>query len=98
MRLYKILQKPLVTEKTANMGIVKARYAFEVDPSATKIDVKMAIKELYGVEVADVNILNTRAKFKYGKKKGMQVKRRVTKKAYVTLRNASDVLDVTLVK
>lgn len=98
MRLYKILQKPLVTEKTANMGMGKPTYAFEVAPDATKIDVKMAVKELYGVEVADVNILNTREKFKYGRKRGMQVKRRQSKKAYITLKNASDVLDVTLVK
>ncbi len=58
----------------------------------------MAVKKLYGVEVADVNILNTREKFKYGKKRGMQVKRRQAKKAYITLKNASDVLDATLVK
>ncbi len=98
MRLYKILQKPIVTEKTATMGSGKGMYAFEVDPNATKIDVKMAIKHLYGVEVANVNILNTREKFKYGKKRGMQLKRRTAKKAYVTLKNTSDVLDVTLVK
>lgn len=98
MRLYKILLKPIVTEKTANMGIGKSRYAFEVAPDATKIDVKKAVKELYGVDVADVNMLNTREKFKYGRKRGMQVKRRTSKKAYITLKNASDVIDVTLVK
>jgi len=98
MRLYKILQKPIVTEKTANMGLAKPRYAFQIAPDATKIDVKMAIKELYGVEVADVNILNTREKFKYGRKRGMQIRKRVTKKAYVTLKNAKDVIDVTIVK
>lgn len=47
MRLYKILQKPIVTEKTANMQVTKPRYGFIVSPDATKIDVKMAIKELY---------------------------------------------------
>jgi len=98
MRLYKILQKPIVTEKTANMQLSKPRYAFQVAPDATKIDVKVAIRELYGVEVSDVNILNTREKFKYGKKKGMQIRKRTSKKAYVTLKNASDTLDVTLVK
>jgi len=98
MRLYKILVKPIVTEKTANMGIAKARYGFEVAPDATKIDVKMAVKELYGVEVASVNILNTREKFKYGRKRGMQVKRRTSKKAYITLKDAKAVLDVTMVK
>jgi len=58
----------------------------------------MAIKELYGLEVASVNILNTREKFKYGKKRGMQVKRRTSKKAYITLKDAKAVLDVTMVK
>ena len=98
MRLYKILQKPIVTEKTANMQISKPRYGFTVAPDATKIDVKMAIKELYGVEVADVNILNTREKFKRGRKTKHQIKRRAEKKAYVTLKNAKDTLDVTIVK
>ena len=98
MRLYKILQKPIVTEKTANMQLGKPRYAFIVAPKATKVDIKMAVKELYGVEVADVNVLNTREKFKYGKKRGMQLRKREMKKAYVTLKNASDVIDVTLVK
>lgn len=98
MRLYKILKKPIVTEKTANMWLSRPRYAFVVSPSATKIDVKMAIKELYGVEVADVNILNTREKFKYGKKRGMQVRKRVMKKAYVTLKDVKSSIDVTIVK
>lgn len=98
MRLYKIIKKPLLTEKTANMQLGKPRYAFEVAPDATKIDIKVAIKELYGVEVAQVNVLHTREKFKYGKKRGMQVRKRCTKKAYVTLKNAADVIDVTLTK
>lgn len=65
MRLYKILVKPIVTEKTANMQLGKPRFAFEVSDDATKIDIKKAVKEIYGVDVADVNILNTREKFKY---------------------------------
>lgn len=98
MRLYKILQKPLVTEKTANMQLGKPRYAFEVSGDATKIDIKKAIKELYGVDVADVNVLHTREKFKYGRKKGMQIRKRGIKKAYITLKNANDVIDVTITK
>lgn len=98
MRLYKILQKPIVTEKTANMQATKPRYGFIVSPDATKIDVKMAIKELYGVEVAQVNILNAREKFKNGRKVKKQLKRRNQRKAYVTLKNKDDTIDVTLVK
>lgn len=98
MRLYKILQKPIITEKTANMQISQPRYGFIVSPDATKIDVKVAIKELYGVEVSKVNILNAREKFKNGRKVKKQIKRRNQRKAYVTLKNANDTLDVTLVK
>lgn len=98
MRLYKILVKPIVTEKTANMQLGKPRFAFEVSDDATKIDIKKAVKEIYGVDVADVNILNTREKFKYWRKRGMQIKRRSTKKAYITLKNAGDVIDATLIK
>ena len=98
MRLYKILQKPLVTEKTANMQLGKPVYAFHVSPDATKIDIKKAIKELYGVDVSAVRVLNTREKFKYGRKKGMQIRKRQDRKAYITLKNAGDVIDVTLTK
>lgn len=98
MRLYSILQRQIVTEKTANMQIGKPSYAFEVSNDATKIDIKKAVKEIYGIEVADVNIINVRAKFKFGKKKNLQARRRETKKAYITLKNAKDTLDVTLVK
>lgn len=98
MRLYKILQKPIVTEKTANMQLSKPRYGFIVSPDATKIDVKMAIKELYWLEVAQVNILNTREKFKNGRKVKKQLKRRCERKAYVTLKNVKDTIDVTIIK
>lgn len=97
MRLYNILLKPIVTEKTANMGFKKASYAFQVADSATKIDIKKAIKELYKVDVESVNIVNTREKFKFGKKRGMQLRKRETKKAYLTLKNASDTIDISIV-
>lgn len=98
MRLYRILQRPVITEKTSNMQMQSNSYAFEVAPDATKIDVKKAILDLYGVEVADVRILNTREKFKYGRKRGMQLRKRTTRKAYVTLKNKKDVIDFTITK
>ncbi len=97
MRLYRILKKPIVTEKTSTLEMANNTYVFEVSSDATKIDIKKAVLELYGVSVSSVNILNTRMKFKFGKK-GMQIRKRSTKKAYVTLANASDKIDVTIVK
>ncbi|MDQ7010135.1 MAG: 50S ribosomal protein L23 [Candidatus Gracilibacteria bacterium] len=97
MRLYRILKKPIVTEKSSALEVANNTYVFEVSKDATKIDIKKAILELYGVSVSSVNILNTRMKFKFGKK-GMQIRKRTTKKAYVTLADAKATIDVTLVK
>ncbi len=97
MRLYRILKKPIVTEKSSGLEIANNTYVFEVAPDATKIDIKKAILELYGVSVSSVNIVNTREKFKYGKK-GMQIRKRSAKKAYVTLADDKAKIDVTIIK
>lgn len=98
MRLYRLLKKPIVTEKTSNMSLQKNVYVFEVSLDATKIDIKKAIKELYWVEVANVNIVNTREKVRFGRKGGLQVRKRSSKKAYVTLKNSQDKIDYTIIK
>ncbi len=97
MRLYRILKKPIVTEKTSNLELTNNTYVFEVSKDATKIDIKKSILELYGIEVASVNILNTRAKFKFGKK-WTQVRKRESKKAYVTLKDTKAKIDFSVVK
>ena len=98
MRLYRILKKPIVTEKTSNLEITQNTYVFNVSKDSTKIDVKKAILDLYWVEVESVNILNTREKFKFGKKRWMQVKRRTEKKAYVTLKDSKAKIDFSIIK
>lgn len=97
MRIYSILKKPIITEKTSMLGVVSNCYVFEVSQDATKIDVKKSVLDLYGVEVASVNMINTREKFKFGKK-GMQVRRRATKKAHVTLKDAKAKIDFSIIK
>lgn len=97
MRIYNILKKPVITEKTSNLGVISNCYVFEVSTDATKIDVKKSVLDLYGVEVASVNMLNTREKFKFGKK-WAQVKRRSTKKAHVTLKDAKAKIDFSILK
>lgn len=98
MRIFRILKKPITTEKTASMEMSNNTYVFEVDKSATKIDIKKSVLELYKVEVASVNVLNTREKFKYGRKRGMQLRKRPTKKAYVTLKDANAKIDFSIIK
>ena len=98
MKIFRILKKPITTEKTANIEASNNTYVFEVDKSATKIDIKKSVIELYKVEVASVNVLHTREKFKYGKKRWMQLRKRSTKKAYVTLKDTKAKIDFSVIK
>jgi large subunit ribosomal protein L23 len=82
MQATTVIRQPIVTEK-ATFESEYNRYAFEVDRRATKTQVKEAIKELYGVRVLGVSIMNTRGanrRTRYG-----WVTPRVVKKAIVKL-------------
>jgi len=98
MRIFRIIKKPSTTEKTSVLEMNNNTYVFEVDSNATKIDIKKSIIELYKVEIASVNVLHTREKFKYGKKRWMQLRKRSTKKAYVTLKDTKAKIDFSVIK
>lgn len=59
---YRILKRPLVTEKSFNLGSNLNQYVFEVMPDATKNEVKKVIQDLYGVKVMRVNTINVPGK------------------------------------
>ena len=56
-----IVLRPVLTEKTYQ-DMSEKRYAFIVHPDANRTAVKQAIEEIFNVEVAKVNIVNTRGK------------------------------------
>ncbi|KKR91656.1 MAG: 50S ribosomal protein L23 [Parcubacteria group bacterium GW2011_GWC2_42_12] len=79
---YKILVKPLVTEKVSNLGALN-KYVFAVASDANKIEIAKAIKEIYGIKPLGVNIIKILGKqTRYGKISG---KRKDWKKAIITL-------------
>lgn len=84
--------KPVITEK-ATMLSQKMIYVFYVNAKATKVDVKNAVKELYGQDVAKVTMILSPAKKKFFRK-NMVNKRSAMKKAVVTLKGKKK-LDVT---
>lgn len=85
---YRILVKPLVTEKAANLGSLN-QYAFVVSDSANKIDVAKAIFEVYGVKPVKVNIIKVKGKVvSRGKITG---KRKDFKKALVSLKKGDSI-------
>ena len=81
-----ILIAPVISEKTYGL-LDDGKYTFLVDPRANKTEIKIAVEELFGVEVESVNTINRkgkarRTKFGMGRRKN-------TKRAIVSLRSGS---------
>lgn len=77
-----IIKRPLVTEKTTYQMNELAKYAFEVDPRASKDDIKRAVETLYKVKVVGVNTQVRKGKMKrlkYGYVQESPVKRAIVK-------------------
>ncbi len=83
---YDILKRPLVTEKTAYQTNKLHQYVFEVDSSATKVEVKDAIEKAFAVRVDKVNIINVPAKRgRRARSRRIAIRNSAYKKAIVTL-------------
>ena len=82
-----VILKPIITEKMTQLGEKLNRYGFKVDKRANKLQIKKAIKDIYGVEVADINTMVYRGKSKtrYSKSGFISGKSNNYKKAIVTL-------------
>jgi large subunit ribosomal protein L23 len=79
---YRVLRHPLITEKGSWLGAAN-KYAFAVAPQTNKVEVRKAIRKVYGVDPVKVNIMNIAGKkVRYGRTSG-QTKN--WKKAIVTL-------------
>ena len=77
-----VLLAPVISEKSYGL-LDENKYTFLVDTDANKTQIKIAVEQVFGVKVTDVNTLNRqgkrkRTKFGYGKRKD-------TKRAIVTL-------------
>ena len=86
-----IIIAPVLSEKTYAL-MEQNTYTFLVNPSANKTQIKIAVEQIFGVDVASVNTANREGKRKrsrtgYGQRKN-------TKRAYVTLREGSDSIDI----
>ena len=60
---YDVIITPVITEQSMDVAVDK-QYTFKVAPTANKTQVKAAIEEIFGVEVAKVNIMNYNGKLK----------------------------------
>ena len=82
-----IILKPVITEKMTGISEKFNRYGFIVHKKANKLQIRKAVKELYGVEVGTVNTMNYPGKRKSRNAKAGFVtgKTNSYKKAIVTL-------------
>jgi large subunit ribosomal protein L23 len=94
---YQVILRPLITEKATHLANPLPRYndegesverhpayTFEVNPLATKTEIKSAIETLFDVKVADVRTQNRRGKLRRHRNKTGYT--RNWKKAIVTLK------------
>lgn len=78
-----VIIRPLITEKATRIG-GENKYAFEVQRSANKVQIKEAVEKGFNVRVTSVNVLNVKGKPR--RVRGNRIKHRPDwKKAFVTL-------------
>lgn len=77
-----VILRPVISEKTYSL-FDQGKYTFIVDPEANKTEIKMAVQEIFDVQVRKVNTMNQRGKIK--RRGRIEGKRPDVKKAIVTL-------------
>ena len=87
MKLSDVLIKPILSEKANKQSEKENRYSFVVDRKANKLEIKKAVEEFYGVQVANVNtsVVPGKAKSKYTKAGYITGRKPSKKKAVVTV-------------
>lgn len=87
MKLSDVLVKPILSEKANKQAEKENRYAFIVDKKANKLEIKKAVEEFYGVQVAEVNtsIVPGKTKAKFTKAGYIVGRKPAKKKAIVTV-------------
>ncbi len=90
MKIYDTIIRSLSTEKSSR-NQERGQYTFEVKKDATKIDIKNAVKIIYGVDVKNVRILIMPNKKRLIARGRLWTKRAVMKKAIVSLKGKQSI-------
>lgn len=97
MELARVIIGSVVTEKSEQLKSVRT-YTLRVAPTATKIDVKNALRRFFDVEVATIRVMRVGAKVRAVGMGRVIPKRRAFKKMMVTLTEKSKGLDLAQFK
>ncbi len=88
---YKIVIRPVITEKSTWLKEKNREVCFEVDPRANKSEIKKAAEQLFKIKVEKVRIQNKRGKKrKVGRSEG---KKKDWKKAYIKLKEGEKMIE-----
>ncbi len=92
MNNYDIIIKPILSEKSYS-GIGVKRYTFKVAMSATKVDIKRAVEEIYGKDIKVAKVTTMIVKGKVKRRGATSGKRPDYKKAIVQLTEQSKTIE-----
>jgi large subunit ribosomal protein L23 len=88
---YKIVIRPVITEKSTWLKEKNREVCFEVDPRANKSEIKKAVEQLFKIKVERVRIMNKRGKKRrVGRSEG---KKKDWKKAYIKLKEGEKMIE-----
>lgn len=90
--MIEIIKRPIITEK-AMMLAEKGQYVFEVDPKASKPQIKQAVEDMFEVNVTSIRTARVKGKrkFRYTRSGIMKGKTPLRKKAFVTLKEGQEI-------
>ncbi len=88
---YRIILRPVITEKSTLLKEKNREVCFEVNPKANKIEIKKAVEQLFKIKVERVRVQNKRGKMRrVGRSAG---KKKDWKKAYVKLKEGEKMIE-----
>ncbi len=90
MNIQKIIISPIITEKAMSSSGV-GRYSFIVDKSASKTDIKQAVRSMFKVNVVNIQTAIAKGKRKRIGARKVEVAGPVWKKAIVTLKKGEKI-------
>src|SRR5579862_6708729 len=89
--VYKIIRRPIITEKGLGVKETQQTVVFEVAAAATKTEIKEAVQQIFKVKVSGVRTANFHGKMRRrGQAEGY---RRDWKKAYVKLADGEKMIE-----
>jgi len=89
--IHRVIKTIQVNSEKAQLLTEDNIYVFEVDPKATKIEIKEAVKRVLGKEVVSVKTANYEGKKKRGRTSPVMGKRANWKKAFVKLKKGEEI-------